>query len=105
MKIVLSQIQGYARKHDVYTTNRISEIARSSNPSDWYWIPSADNAADAVFRGDRAAALGDQSKWQSGPSFLNEPKENGPTANIPNEGNEEASSENVLSLVTEIHCP
>jgi len=46
--IVLNWIASPSRKWSVFVVNRISQIQGITNPSDWYYVKSADNPADIL---------------------------------------------------------
>ncbi|KAF2890595.1 hypothetical protein ILUMI_15578 [Ignelater luminosus] len=43
--------KGSSSKWKTYIANRVTEIQRLSDPNDWFYVKSADNAADLISRG------------------------------------------------------
>ena len=68
--VVLNWIKGDSGKWKPFIANRISEIHRLTNPSQWKHCPSAQNPADLLTRGMSAAALVGSHLWLNGPSLM-----------------------------------
>ncbi|XP_071572429.1 uncharacterized protein [Temnothorax nylanderi] len=54
----------------VFVSNRVGEIIRLTDISDWHYVTSANNPADIVSRGLNPHELVNLSMWWHGPSFL-----------------------------------
>jgi len=67
---VLAWIHTPASKLSVFVSNRVAEIQRRSNPSQWAYISTKENPADCASRGISAAELRDHPLWWTGPSWL-----------------------------------
>lgn len=63
--------------------NRVADIQRMSNPSQWRYVPSALNPADCASRGILAGELVENQAWWFGPRFLYESPSFWPE-NLPN---------------------
>nr|XP_043069927.1 uncharacterized protein LOC122322277 [Drosophila bipectinata] len=61
-----------------FVGNRVVEILKSTEASQWRWIPSAENVADDATRPRKAVDLSIGSRWLSGPPFLRGPEESWP---------------------------
>lgn len=68
---VLYWIRNQSRQYKPFVANRIGEIHRATNPSQWRYIPTKENPADCVSRGTSVANLdSESSNWWQGPEFL-----------------------------------
>ena len=56
----------------------MQEIRRLSNPKDWRYCSTKENAADIASRGKSASKLGADDTWWYGPTFLTKEKESWP---------------------------
>lgn len=72
---VLKYLKNETSRFRVFVANRISEILKMSNPSQWRYVPTADNPADLASRGLRTELFLKSEAWISGPSFLIQPEE------------------------------
>ena len=63
-------VRGRSRTFKTFVANRIGEIHRQSNPSQWQYVTTIDNPADVVSRGCSAASLVTHDLWWNGPTFL-----------------------------------
>ncbi|XP_043521509.1 uncharacterized protein LOC122534691 [Frieseomelitta varia] len=61
-----------------FVANRIAEIREKTSPDQWKHVPTEYNPADGLFRGLSLVELAKQTIWQSGPSWLAQPKDNWP---------------------------
>ena len=68
-RIVLGYIANEARKFHIYVANRVHEIHRYSEPSQWNYVTTKDNPADIASRGASVNELL-ASNWLTGPQFL-----------------------------------
>nr|XP_043067313.1 uncharacterized protein LOC122321449 [Drosophila bipectinata] len=77
-KTVLHWISSTHRRYKQFVGNRVAEILESTEASQWRWIPSAENVADDATRPLKAVDLSIDSRWLSGPPFLQGPEESWP---------------------------
>ncbi|XP_024876435.1 uncharacterized protein LOC112457528 [Temnothorax curvispinosus] len=68
--IVLNWISSQSRRWSVFVSNRVGEIQRLTEISDWHHVTSANNPADILSRGLNPYELANSSMWWHGPSFL-----------------------------------
>ncbi len=68
-KVVLGYVANQTRRFYVYVGNRVEQIRRSSNPEQWYYVPTDRNPADLGTPSVKADTLQD-SIWIKGPEFL-----------------------------------
>ncbi|GFY51510.1 uncharacterized protein TNIN_295631, partial [Trichonephila inaurata madagascariensis] len=71
-------IKGSSDKFKVFIKNRIQEIHKCSNPSEWFHCPGKENAGDLISRGLSVAELENSDFWWQGPSWLREKKSSWP---------------------------
>ena len=69
-EIVKAMINKESYGFSSFAANRIGEIHRNSEQSNWYWIDGDLNIADIVTRPVHASELHEGSVWQNGPEFL-----------------------------------
>lgn len=55
--------------------HRIGEILSLTNPDDWHWVPTKNNAADDVTKWGTATQMNQNSRWFRGPDFLYQAEE------------------------------
>ncbi|XP_065197620.1 uncharacterized protein LOC135829142 [Sycon ciliatum] len=67
---VLHWIRGASRKLKTFVGNRVAYIQESTHPSQWRYVPTAENPADHLTRGHSAKFLAQNSQWWEAPSFL-----------------------------------
>ncbi|GFY52516.1 integrase catalytic domain-containing protein [Trichonephila inaurata madagascariensis] len=72
--IVFFWIKGSPDKFKVFIKNRIQEIHKLSNPSEWFHCPGKENPGDLISRGLSVAELENSDFWWQGPSWLREKK-------------------------------
>ncbi|XP_076862530.1 uncharacterized protein LOC143514793 [Brachyhypopomus gauderio] len=75
-KVVLGYIHNETRRFYVYVSNRVLRIRRSSNPNQWYFVPTDQNPADHATRFVAAGQL-IHTNWLVGPKFLYLPEPTG----------------------------
>ncbi|GFY72539.1 reverse transcriptase domain-containing protein [Trichonephila inaurata madagascariensis] len=76
--IVFFWIKGSPDKFKVFIKNRIQEIHKCSNPSEWFHCPGKENPGDLISRGLSVAELKNSDFWWQGPSWLREKKSSWP---------------------------
>ncbi|GFS32504.1 reverse transcriptase domain-containing protein [Trichonephila inaurata madagascariensis] len=76
--IVFFWIKGSPDKFKVFIKNRIQEIHKLSNPSEWFHCPGKENPGDIISRGLSVAELENSDFWWQGPSWLREKKSSWP---------------------------
>ena len=75
---ILGAIQRESYVYQTFFANRVGEIQSSTDVRDWWWIPGPANIADIITRGARPDDLTEESRWQSGPEFLQLPESEWP---------------------------
>ena len=70
-KVVMGYVKNETKRFYVYVANRVERIRRSSEPSQWHYIPTDLNPADHATRPVPAADLAGTT-WLTGPKFLAE---------------------------------
>ena len=68
--INLQYINSDEGRFKTFVCNRIAEIRRHSEPSQWHFVPGTQNPADIATRGSTLKELS-SSLWKNGPEFLN----------------------------------
>ena len=63
---------------NTFAGNRLGEIQSQTLATEWGWVESKLNIADATTRGLSPDMIGRDSEWQNGPGFLLEPVESWP---------------------------
>ena len=76
--IVRSQIEKQSYGFGTFVATRIAEIQEKSSPTEWWWTGGRNNMADLTTRYTKLEELDVNSVWQSGPQFLNFPRESWP---------------------------
>ncbi|GFY74989.1 uncharacterized protein TNIN_447271 [Trichonephila inaurata madagascariensis] len=76
--IVFFWTKGSPDKFKVFIKNRIQEIHKCSNPSEWFHCPGKDNPNDLISRELSVAELENSDFWWQGPSWLREKKSSWP---------------------------
>ena len=75
---VLKYIHNESRRWKVFVGNRVSEIREKSDPSQWRYVSTTMNPADAATRGLSAKEMTIDSIWFQGPNFLWLPEDEWP---------------------------
>ncbi|KAI2648679.1 Gag-Pro-Pol polyprotein [Labeo rohita] len=75
---VLTWIKSESCRFKVFVGTRITEIQDLTSYCEWRYVDSESNPADDITRGKRLAELGPQSRWNTGPSFLQLPSDQWP---------------------------
>lgn len=68
--ITLSWLRSHPQKWKTYVANRVAEIQRLTDPSNWYHVSSGDNPADLISRGVLPDELENKNLWWQGPHWL-----------------------------------
>ena len=96
------------RKHPVYVALRIAEIDNCSNKNDWNYVPTAENPADDVTRGQSVKQFLKSKKWLTGPEFLLKEKKERPSQIKRSKNGETASESDLMpnkqAAVTSLAC-
>ncbi|XP_055591483.1 uncharacterized protein LOC129743473 [Uranotaenia lowii] len=69
-KAVFSWIRSERRKYKKFVAHRVGQILEVSNPEDWRWVPTKDNAADDLTKWSKSTEIHSDSRWFRGPQFL-----------------------------------
>lgn len=69
-KVVLGYIRNEARRFHMFVANRVHQIRAFSEPSQWNYVNTDSNPADATSRGLTASELVSSEMWWRGPEFL-----------------------------------
>lgn len=67
---VIWWIIGRARNLKLFVANRVMEIHKYTEPSQWRHVPGDQNPADIISRGCTLQELRDSDLWKSGPAFM-----------------------------------
>ncbi|XP_033363222.1 uncharacterized protein LOC117241396 [Bombus vosnesenskii] len=79
--VVLHWINTSPHTLKTFVANRVTEIQRKTHASDWRHIPTTDNPADLISRGQLPEDFLKTIIWQHGPEWLQQPEEYWPTWN------------------------
>ncbi|XP_068987944.1 uncharacterized protein [Bombus flavifrons] len=79
--IVLHWINTSPHTLKTFVANRVTEIQQKTHTSDWRHIPTTDNPADLISRGQSPEDFLRPTIWQHGPVWLQHPEEYWPTWN------------------------
>ncbi|XP_033318534.1 uncharacterized protein LOC117216123 [Bombus bifarius] len=79
--IVLHWINTSPHTLKTFVANRVTEIQQKTHTSDWRHIPTADNPADLISRGQSPEDFLRPTIWQHGPEWLQQPERYWPTWN------------------------
>lgn len=82
-----------------FVANRVSQIRLITNESEWRHVPTKDNPADYVSRGQSAADFLANDIWKNGPNWLTENEETWPIFSVPNVPLLEVRKTTVLKIV------
>ena len=75
---VLKYIRNETSRFRVFVANRVTEIRKASQPSQWRYVGTASNPADVASRGVKGDAFLKDATWVSGPRFLLQPENEWP---------------------------
>lgn len=78
----LAFVTAPSRRWAVFVANRVSEIQRLTNVSDWRHISFTDNPADILSRGLEPRGLLNLAMWWHGPGLLTMTEDRWPTSNF-----------------------
>jgi hypothetical protein len=76
--IVLQWIKSSPHTLKTFVANRVSEIQNKTNIDDWRHVPTTDNPADLISRGQTPKEFLNQAIWKTGPEWLNQTEESWP---------------------------
>ncbi|XP_033200231.1 uncharacterized protein LOC117162465 [Bombus vancouverensis nearcticus] len=79
--IVLHWINTSPHTLKIFVANRVTEIQQKTHTSDWRRIPTTDNPADLISRGQSPEDFLRPTIWQHGPEWLQQSEEYWPTWN------------------------
>ena len=68
--ICLGRLQGVNKEHKQWVGSRVRKILSKSQSSEWFYVPSKENAADLPSRGCTLLELQNNTMWTNGPNFL-----------------------------------
>ena len=77
---VLKYIKNETSRFRVFVANRVTEIRKASQPSQWRYVETASNPADVASRGAKVDAFLKNATWVSGPRFLLQPESEWPVS-------------------------
>lgn len=77
-EIVHAMIHRQSYGFNTCVANRVGEIQRRTDPTEWAWIPGKQNISDITTRGSAIEELDAESIWQQGPAFLTEAEDKWP---------------------------
>ncbi|XP_055634192.1 uncharacterized protein LOC129774475 [Toxorhynchites rutilus septentrionalis] len=80
---VMSWLRSDQRKYKQFVAFRVGEILETTGSSDWRWIPSRLNLADALTKWGQGPPLSSDGEWFKGARFLYEPEESWPNERLP----------------------
>jgi len=67
---VLCWLKSDSHRFKQFVGHRVGEIQELTNPTEWRWVPTAENVGDEVTRDTNICDWGHQSRWINGPDFL-----------------------------------
>ena len=79
---VLGWIRNASRHFKPFVANRVGEIHRVTEPSQWQHVATKSNPADLLTRGLNATQLAECDLWWNGPPFLVEPEDAWPAGPV-----------------------
>lgn len=68
--IVLGWIRSSPQRKEIFVANRIAEIQRTTEAENWTYVPTKQNPADFVSRGQFPANFVSNEMWKNGPDWL-----------------------------------
>ncbi|XP_065175930.1 uncharacterized protein LOC135805765 [Sycon ciliatum] len=94
---VLRWIRADARRFKPFVAHRIGEIEELTDVSQWRWVPTHSNPADAATRAPSEISAA-QHIWTHGPEFLTQPESEWP---VENPGRDTTTSDDQAEMKTE----
>ena len=79
---VLHWVRGHSRSFKPFVAHRVGEIQDTTNPAQWRHVPTAENPADLLSRGESVTKLAAETKWWNGPGYLLKPVSDWPQTNM-----------------------
>jgi hypothetical protein len=97
-------IRGRTRDLKLFVANRVLEIHKYTQPSEWRHVPSAQNPAYIISRGCSLLELKESRLWHYGPEFLKEDVQDWPvqTSAKPKEADREVKKQYLDKVVAHI---
>ncbi|CAG7822003.1 unnamed protein product, partial [Allacma fusca] len=80
---VISWIKSDTPSPRQFVSHRIGEILELTEVNDWRWIPSGENVADDATRCNPEIQFSPESRWYTGPLFLQLPESHWPKETCP----------------------
>lgn len=80
-------------RYKPFVAHRIAEILASTKSSNWKWVPTQDNSADAATRFRNHFDFNTESPWLKGPDFLKMQDDDWPSIDISNAANPQEDKE------------
>lgn len=90
---VLGWVRSDARKYHPFVAHRIAEILDSTSPTDWRWVPTAENVADEATRNKSQEILQNLSRWLNGLKFLYKSEDEWPVQKAVDKPTKEVTTE------------
>ncbi|XP_065087297.1 uncharacterized protein LOC135709035 [Ochlerotatus camptorhynchus] len=85
---VMSWLRSDQRKYK-QVAFRVGEILETTSSTDWRWIRSRMNLADALTKWGQGPPLDSEGEWFNGPNFLHQPEDCWPTEGLPDANTEQ----------------
>ena len=99
-KTVMAWINSESGRFSQYVSNRINEICTLSNPQQWRWVPTKENAADDATRTVMEREFTSDCRWLKGSEFLMEQEENWPNQKVSATRKEDLEEKPVVMYVS-----
>ncbi|XP_051167644.1 uncharacterized protein LOC127285590 [Leptopilina boulardi] len=105
--IVLNWINTPSYKLKTFVANRISEIQSNSQNHDWRHVPTQDNPADIISRGQAPLEFVNNRQWIQGPAWLSQDENCWPVFKLEKRDIPEVKTPSPISLIAkgETHGP
>ncbi|XP_055588266.1 uncharacterized protein LOC129740589 [Uranotaenia lowii] len=77
-KAVYSWVRSEHKKYKEFVAHRVGQILSVTNPEDWRWVSTKNNAADDLTKWGKGTEMSSESRWFKGPEFLYQPEDKWP---------------------------